>query len=280
MATEAATPARPGLSFLTFNIGGPALERAQRQLAWLAQRPEDVFVLTETTPGPGCAYLADRFRSAGYEVAYPVPDKGERGVMIVSRLRLAAHQPVTLDYLPYRAVSTAVHTTDGPLEILGLYVPSRDATAAKTERKARFIAECQDRTPEGTGTPRIVMGDLNILEPDHRPRYPIFRPFEYDYYRWFGKTGYHDAFRHVHPGAQEYSWVGRTNDGYRYDHAFVSTPLLGLVHSCAYVHEPRTEKNLTDHSGLTLRVDVTGDQHLTVSDPTSTPEPEPETTLF
>jgi exodeoxyribonuclease III len=37
-----------------------------------------------------------------------------------------------------------------------------------------------------------------------------------------------DAFRHLHPHACEYSWVGRTGDGYRYDHAFCSQALRDL----------------------------------------------------
>ncbi|MFJ2420238.1 hypothetical protein [Streptomyces brevispora] len=40
--------------------------------------------------------------------------------------------------------------------------------------------------------------------------------------------------------------MGRTGDGYRYDHAHVSGPLAGL-------HEPRTDEELlTDHSALTV----------------------------
>ena len=265
------------ISLLTFNIGGPSLERAERQLAWLAHRPEQVLVLTETTPSGGCAFLADRFTSAGYVVAYPVPDKGERGVMIVSRLPVAEASPLSTAYLPYRAVSMGIKTEQGPLDVIGLYVPSRDASPTKTERKQRFIADCRTSIPAGASSGRVVLGDFNILEPDHDPKYPTFRPFEYEFYRWFGDNGYQDAFRHLYPGDREYSWVGRTNDGYRYDHAFVSDPLISAVEDCAYVHEPRTATRLSDHSGLTLRLALAGEEPLVVSDPTVLPEPE---TLF
>ncbi|QMU73938.1 endonuclease/exonuclease/phosphatase [Streptacidiphilus sp. P02-A3a] len=258
-------------------MGGPSPERAGRQLAWLAQRPEQVLVLTETTPGDGCAFLADRFTSAGYAVAYPVPDKGERGVMIVSRLPMAEASPLSTAYLPYRAVSATVKTQAGPVDVLGLYVPSRDASPAKIERKQRFLDGLQATIAHGSASGRVVLGDFNILEPDHDPRYATFRPFEYGFYSWLGDNGYHDAFRRLHPGDREYSWVGRTNDGYRYDHAFVSDPLSGLVDDCTYVHEPRTVTRLSDHSGLSLRLAVAGDEPLVVFDPTVLPEPE---TLF
>src|SRR5258707_341038 len=48
----------PGLSLLTFNIGNPSPERAQRQLAWLASRDEQVLILTETKASAGCQLLA------------------------------------------------------------------------------------------------------------------------------------------------------------------------------------------------------------------------------
>ncbi len=41
------------LSLITVNIGAPSIERARRQLEWLAERPEDIFVLTETKATPG-----------------------------------------------------------------------------------------------------------------------------------------------------------------------------------------------------------------------------------
>jgi exodeoxyribonuclease-3 len=29
----------------------------------------------------------------------------------------------------------------------------------------------------------MFLGDLNVLEPDHQPRYKLFAPFEYEFYR-------------------------------------------------------------------------------------------------
>jgi exodeoxyribonuclease III len=66
-----------------------------------------------------------------------------------------------------------------------------------------------------------------------------------------------DAYRLRHPGEDEYSWVGRTGDGYRYDHAFVSRGLAGTVDGCAYVHGIRVGAGRwTDHSALTLGLDL------------------------
>jgi len=268
----------PGISLLTFNIGNPSAERAHRQLAWLTNRDEQILVLTETKASVGCKLLADAFASAGYTVCYPQPGPGEYGTMIVARVT-ATLNPFSdgIGYLAARAAAVVLPAPDGPLRVIGLYVPSRDTSPEKTERKRRWLACCDAALANTAGQPTVLLGDLNILEPGHKPKYPFFAPFEYDFYQALADThGLTDAFRSLHPEAAEYSWVGRTGDGYRYDHAFCSRELAGLVTSCQYDHQPRSDK-LSDHSALTLHLDLPAPQALDVGDPTATDEPD---TLF
>ncbi|GAB2920345.1 endonuclease/exonuclease/phosphatase family protein [Streptomyces mayteni] len=245
------------LGVLTFNLNRPSAERAERQLAYLAGRPEQVLVLTETAPNAGCDLIAEHFAAAGYAVMFPrPPEAGERGTMIVSRLALRPC-PTKFGYLPHRGVAATLDTDTGPLDIVGLYVPSRDITVEKVARKETFLRECRSALSDPAGRPRLVIGDFNILEPDHHPHFRFFRPFEYDFYRWLGND-HTDAFRHLHPTTNAYSWVGKTGDGYRYDHAHVSANLADTIRDCHYVHEPRTQPpRLTDHSALTLRLALT-----------------------
>ncbi|MGQ0779125.1 MAG: hypothetical protein ACT4NY_32720 [Pseudonocardiales bacterium] len=121
------------LSLITINVGAPSIERAQRQLQWLVGRPEDVFVLTETKATAGSVFLAEAFTAAGYAVTFPEHAPGELGVMIVSKIATTA-DPLgrAMDYLPARAAGVVVETSNGPLRVLGAYVPSRDATLDKT----------------------------------------------------------------------------------------------------------------------------------------------------
>jgi exodeoxyribonuclease-3 len=268
------------LGLLTLNIGNPSPERAQRQLGWLATRTEDVLVLTETRPSRGCHLLADRFTAAGYTVVFPQPEPGEYGTMIVARL---ASQPgiwaSRLDYLPARGACLALPIGDHTqVEVVGLYVPSRDATEAKVVRKRRFLQGCLDAfassaaQDDPAGGEQVLLGDLNIVEPDHQPHYPFFHPFEYAFYRRLADLGLVDAFRHLHPGQIEHSWVGRTGDGYRYDHAFVSKGLLDALDGCTYLHQPR-HLRLSDHSALSLRLRVMPPVRLVVCDPAVSPVP-------
>jgi exodeoxyribonuclease-3 len=183
-----------------------------------------------------------------------------------------------LGYLPSRAVSCLLPTRDGPLRLVGAYVPSRDASVEKTERKRRWLAEFGTMLARADGQhPVVLAGDLNVLEPDHQPRYRFFANFEYDFYRSLtDRHGLVDAYRHQHPDTVEHSWVGRTGDGYRYDHAFCAAALGDRITGCAYDHTPRLEK-LSDHSALTMQLAVRPPPALPVTD-TTTATAEP--TLF
>ncbi len=263
-----------GLSLLTFNIGNPSPERARRQLSWLADRDEHVLILTETKASAGCQLLARAFAAAGYAVANGQPDPGEYGTMIISKV---ATRPDAfgdrIGYLASRAAAVVLPASGGPLRVIGLYAPSRDASAEKIARKRKWLAACDGALHSVTGEmPLIMAGDLNILESDHQPHYAFFEPFEYEFYDSLIRShGLTDGFRHLHPRDAEYSWVGRTGDGYRYDHAFCSRPLAVLIAECGYLHQPRTER-LSDHSALSIRLNLPPPQALPVSDPVTAME--------
>jgi exodeoxyribonuclease-3 len=254
------TPER--LEILTLNIGNPSRERAARQLDWLQRRPEGVVVLTETAPSRGCDLIVERLSEARWEVRFSRPVEGERGVLIASRVRLAERGDDMLGYLPARAERALPAGTT--LEIVGAYVPSRDASAGKTERKRRFIEGLSDGLEEAPSC-GVLIGDLNIIEPGHQPSYAWFQKWEYDFYRGLLDSGWVDAYRLCSPEGIEHSWVGYEGDGYRYDHAFVTAGLAERVLSCAYVHETR-EHGLTDHSAMTLTLQLAGAQPLEVEE--------------
>lgn len=264
------------LSLLTWNVANPSAERAERQLSWLTTRPEQIFVLTETKASAGCKLLADAFRSGGYEVVESDPNPGEFGTMIVSRLSVEPDEwAKQLSYLASRACSALLPTSVGRIHLIGLYVPSRDASPEKKRRKLDWLNSCQKGLDalqdKHFGT--IFLGDLNILEPGHHPHYPFFAQFEYDFYEALTSNyGLIDAFRHLNPELLEYSWVGRTGDGYRYDHVFCSESLCDVLTACEYLHEPR-ESRLSDHSAVKAIFRIEPASSRAVSDPVAVLHP-------
>ncbi|WP_086664183.1 endonuclease/exonuclease/phosphatase family protein [Lentzea kentuckyensis] len=278
------------LSLLTVNVGAPSIDRARRQLEWLAARPEHVLVLTETKATAGSVFLAQAFTAAGYSVTFPEHAPGELGVMIVSKLATAL-DPLgdALDYLPARAAGVVVDTDEGPLRVVGVYVPSRDSTLEKTDRKKTWIArfgEALKRTASDQSL--VVLGDLNVLEPGHQPAHRgQFAQFEYDFYTSLTELyDLADLFRHLHPELVEHSWARRPELGYRYDHAHGSPAVVQRLMACEYLHETREVSpggsRLTDHSGLAVRLSLSANRTLLTSDPTTAVDAhnEPEPTLF
>ncbi|MFH1780661.1 MAG: endonuclease/exonuclease/phosphatase family protein [Candidatus Nealsonbacteria bacterium] len=246
------------ISLFCWNIANPSSNRAAKQAGWLRKRPEDFLVLTEAKRSEGCFFLKRYFETCGYYVIFPKIEGREYGTMIVSKHPLAESLFSNfIDFLPSRVVAVTIALPGGILEIIGLYVPSRDANAEKIKRKKRFL-ENVVQALRNAPLPnfRIVCGDFNILEPDHVPHYPFFEKWEYAFYRNLMSYRMRDVFRHVNPSLQEYSWIGRTGDGYRYDHCFVSENILHGVKKCFYFHEPR-EKRLSDHSAIIVELSFT-----------------------
>lgn len=267
------------LSILTVNVGAASRERAETMLRWLAARPEDVFLLTETSAGAGTAYLLDRFRRAGYAVVYTPDGNGDRGTAIVSRVAVA--EPLSARFagvtIPGR-VAAAVLDTEPKTAVLGVYVPSRDRSADKTEKKQTFVAsllKALDELPPQLRDWLVLGGDYNVIARTHVPLHPGFLPFEFGLLEALEAHGLVDAHEQCSPGEQAYSWIGRTGDGYRYDYFHVGRELAGRITACAYLHETR-EQRLTDHAAVNLTVAVDRVARLT----TSNPAEEEAATLF
>jgi len=261
------------------NIGAASRERAEPILRWLAVRSELVFILTETSAGAGTAYLLDRFRQAGYAVVHTPDANGDRGTAIVSRVAIG--DPLSARFagvtIPGR-VAAAVLDTDPAVAVLGMYVPSRDRSADKTEKKEMFVRSllrALDELPPELRDRLVLGGDYNVIARTHRPLHPGFLPFEFGLLKALEAHGLVDAHERCSPGEQAYSWIGRTGDGYRYDYFHVGRDLAERITGCAYLHETR-ELRLTDHAAVTLNVGVDRVRRLE----TSNPAEEEATTLF
>jgi exodeoxyribonuclease-3 len=257
------------LSVLTVNIGAAVRERAEALLGWLGKRPEDVFVLTETSGGQGTAFLLERFRAAGFHVVER-PTGLERGVALASRIPILGqfHDCLEEITLPGR-VAAAIMDCEPSVIVLGVYVPSRDASFQKTEKKRKFIgslAEALARLRPDMLDTIILGGDYNVIPRNHVPLHPGFLPFEFGLLETLARLGLVDAHEQLFPGQQSYSWIGRTGAGYRYDYFHVGRRLASRINACAYLHETR-ELRLTDHAAVSLSLDATPLQRLRTSEP-------------
>lgn len=245
------------LGILTVNIGAAALPRGTALREWLSTRPEDVFVLTETSRGAGTAHLCDEFARAGWHVLHEPDIGGDRGVALLSKVAILESHFVSRSAvtLPGRVVS-AVLDTNPRVGVVGVYVPSRDRSVDKVGKKQRFIEtwlSALSALPSEAAQSLVVTGDYNVIARHHVPRHTGFLPFEYALLEHLESLGLADVHEHLTPGNTEYSWVGRTGDGYRYDYMHLGHTLMSRAHSCRYLHETRTRR-LTDHSAVSMEL--------------------------
>jgi exonuclease III len=175
---------------------------------------------------------------------------GDRGVAIATRVRAARREGDIVHFLPSRTEAVSLER----LDVVGVYVPSRDESTENIERKRRFCTALSDFLATRPAREAVVIGDLNVLEPFHRPHHGVFRDWEYRLYDEFMVRGFVDAYRLRHPHEVEHSWVDYENRGYRFDHVFVSESLADRVLRCDYLHATR-ESGLSDHSALVVELD-------------------------
>lgn len=239
------------VSVFCWNISNPSLERAKKQAEWLIKRQENILVLTELKRSEGCLFLENFFISRGYNVIFPKPIDNDYAVMIASKLPIESTIfSKKMKFLNSRLASVEIDILNKKIEIISVYVPSRNASEQKILRKKLFLEKLlfvlKNNDYKGE---RIFCGDLNILEPNHIPHYSFFKKWEYDFYSNLKNHNLIDAFRHLNPLKKDYSWIGRTGDGYRYDHCFVSSNLSKSLSKSYYLHNPRVNK-LSDHAAI------------------------------
>ena len=244
-------------SLLCWNVGSPSAVRAGKQAEWIHRRGDDVVVLTECKNSNGCRFLQRFFQAYGYSACFSPPSGHEFASMIASKLPILESHPALpgMEYLKERAASAVLQFEGKSIQLVGVYVPSRDASPEKILRKRTFIDDFVSAlTSQTPRLPLVLCGDLNVLDRQHNPSYRFFKEWEYDFYeRLLSEANLVDVFRQLFPGIQEYSWVGRTNDGYRYDYLLVSEPLLDSVSEIKYLHEPRLN-SLSDHSAVVATI--------------------------
>lgn len=250
----------PGhLRLMTWNVQHASAIRSRHQAAWIASQPADIIILTEVAPTEGGMTLRQILFEYGFDAMSPLHQGGGYQTLVASRVGdLEPCPQIKASHMPYRCVAARFHFDDGQtIGIVGLYVPSRGNRERRNIDKKAFQKAVTDLLPHlrnllAVDGPILIAGDLNVLEPGHRPHHRVFGAWEYDFYNAFARAGFTDAFRHLHPELLDHSWYGRRSGaGYRFDHIFCSN--ADLLTECQYHHDPRNV-GLSDHSAITATI--------------------------
>jgi len=251
------------LRLLVFNAQHSSADRARRQANWIAvDASADIAIVTEVGSGPGGDALVSALAGLGYRsVLAPLPPARDYRTILTCREATVTALPSGISVLPHRAPAASITACGQQVGLLGLYVPSRGPRGRRNEDKRAFQAAVSQALPGFLARfdgPVIVAGDLNVVEPGHQPHYRVFGRWEYDFYRSFAAAGLADAYRARHSAGTDHSWYGHGGNGYRFDHAFITSQHATLIQDCGYLHEPRLQ-GLTDHAALIMTLGRAGD---------------------
>ncbi len=217
------------LRVLTWNIANPSFKRADDQFQYIVETKANVIILTEAKNSSGCSHLFNSLENGGFTVYFSKPLENNYAVIIAERGFDSYSKSLDASFLPERCGLIMLKTFLGDIGVLGMYVPSRGPAERRNVDKRQFqnqmIKLIKKIHSEKIAANLISGGDLNVIEPDHSPRYDFFGDWEYDFYNTFLEVGMVDAYKFLYPNSQEYSWFGRFNDGYRFDHLFISKNL-------------------------------------------------------
>jgi len=246
----------PVLTIATLNIAAASKERAGRILSdWLEPSSNDVYVLTETSDGPGTQLLLDTCRAAGWSVFTRPTAASDRGVAIVSRVRATeASDYPRRDPAPGRCIVINLDTTP-QIQVVAMYVPNRGNDPRKLHRKQAYLQEwltyLKDASPTGQ---RLIVGDLNVVPPSQSPVFLPQLAFEYNWYQSLLRDlDTFDVLEAFYEGHQP-TWVAHTGEGYTYDHILASNSLRANIRACRYNHDTRESNPVTDHSALVIDI--------------------------
>lgn len=256
------------MRLVSWNVAG-RVKRLPEQAERLLELAADVLCLQEVTRN-----TLPRWRALLQEAGYVGLAHGElavaerkRPLAVLTASRMPLHT-VLVDEVPWPERVLAVHLSDGT-EIVNVHSPiSPKPDLVKIRTHEAVYRHLADEPP---GHARILCGDLNTPRKEHtdgtvwtfaRNRYGHLRPergerwdrAELALIRGLERYGFRDAFRFLHPEADEISWEwARWGGGYRLDHLIVSGEIA--VEQCRYEHSWR-EEGLSDHSALVAKLSL------------------------
>lgn len=222
-----------------------------------------MLVLSEIRSGPGHRALCAGLRDQGFALHDARPARGERGVLVATTVPTLDSDDPYAD-LSGRAIKVRLADPTGPVDVVALYGPSSPPHGIPPDRKALqrkeswlhdCMAQLERSWPAADAAGSLLIGDLNVIPPDHQPLYRSTKLFEYEFFYRLTTELHMTDLTSVAAGAEyAHTWVSHQGHGYRFDHALCDDRLVGRVTQCVFDHEPRLT-GITDHSAIRVVLD-------------------------
>jgi exodeoxyribonuclease-3 len=253
----------------SFNVNGLRSIAGKGFHRWLARCDADVVAVQETRARkeqlPSDLLAPDGYPHAHFAAA---ERGGYSGVAIYSKRPIDAVE-TSLGVRTFDVEGRVLIAKIGSLVLANVYFPNGSGTDRSNDRvpfKLRFYRRLHKRleVERTAGAPIVVVGDFNtapydidLARPKDNKKTSGFLPDQRkELIRWL-KGGYHDAFRELNEGPDQYTWwsqrygVRERNVGWRIDLALLSASARKYLLACR--HE--TDVLGSDHCPVVVELD-------------------------
>ena len=230
----------------------------------------DILMMQEIKT-PNETYPYDDIKSLKYESCV-FGQKSYNGVAIISKKRIQnAKNDIFKDKLKQSRIITAiVKHKNKNIQIINIYTPN--GNPVDTDKYSYKIYWLDSLTKILKKILReneniIIGGDFNIIpaaedvyNPKNYENDALFRLEIRKKLREIINLGFHDAYRHIHPEKEGYTFWDYTsgawqkNNGMRIDHFLVSSSLIDKVNNVKVNKFPRGRQKPSDHTPIELEL--------------------------
>ena len=251
------------MRIITVNLNGIRSAASKGFYEWLAQQDADIVCMQELK-AQAADMTAQMLAPQGYHSYFHYAEKkGYSGVGIYSR-----EQPQKI----ITGLGIAEFDVEGRylcadflnFSVVSVYLPSGSSGEERQAVKFKFMAAFLPHLAELRARDRelVICGDWNIAHKEidlknwrGNKKNSGFLPEERDWLtEVFGKTGFVDVFRRVHPELEAYTWWSNRgqawakNVGWRIDYQ-IATPGIACRAEAAQIY---LAQRFSDHAPLTI----------------------------
>ncbi len=260
-----------GVLFVTWNVNS-LRARLPRVLELLEQHQPDVVALQETKCSDANLPLVE-LDQAGYEVVHHSGGQWAWVALLIRRPLAPDHPTLSLEADPVPSEARWCEATVAGIRFVSTYVPNgRALDNPEYPRKLAFLDAAAKRAAaiRAQGVPLLIAGDVNVAPTDadvHDIRAfegftHVSEPERAGLAAVASAGGLVDAFRHLHPTEQQFTWWDyrggsfHKNLGMRIDLALVSERLAEGLIACGIDRDFRKGFKPSDHAPLLVWLGV------------------------
>lgn len=236
-----------GIQICALNVNSPSASRAEALSEWLLATDSNVLVLTEMQPSAGGRLILSRLESEGFTTTCTPGWKSSKYFSCIATIG-ASVSPISPAAFDPRVSAVDVVVGGISASIIGVYGVTNGMTPESSSQREDFQRAVLEYLRVIKRTAVCVVGDLNVVEPGHRPHLPAFEEHDYAFYRGLRESGLRDAYRQASPLGEDHSWFSPRLGSQRLDHCLVNDR-VGEVRECRYDHSTRSA-GLSDHAAM------------------------------